>query len=172
MLQGKNVAILLENMYNDLEFWVPYYRLQEEGATVLVVGPAKGGVYTSKYGMPASADRAFDDLRPDDLHGLVVPGGYAPDRIRRHQAALDLVRGVFEQNKPVAHICHAGWVLISAGVLKGRKSTSFSAIKDDMINAGCEWVDEALVVDGNLISSRSPDDLPHFNKALVEALAG
>lgn len=170
MLAGKTVVILVEDLYNDFEFWIPYYRLREEDIKVVVAGPAKGGVYKSKVGLAAKADAAFGDLKPAEVDGIVVPGGYAPDRIRRDLAALALVREVFEQGKPVAHICHAGWVLISAGILKGRKTTSFSAIKDDMVNAGAEWVDAPVVVDGNLISSRQPDDLPVFCKAFLEVL--
>lgn len=167
---GKRVAILVADHYNDLEFWYPKIRIQEAGGEALVVGPQKGGVCASKYGMPATPDAGFDQLGADDVNAVVVPGGYAPDIIRRYKGALDLVRGVFEQGKPVAFICHAGWVLISAGVLKGRRCTSFSAIKDDMVNAGALWEDAPVVVDGNLISSRTPDDLPHFCKALLEQL--
>ncbi len=171
-LSGKRVAILVENLYNDLEFWYPKIRLQEAGADVVVVGPKAGAVYTSKYGMPAVADMAFSELRADALQGLLVPGGYAPDRIRRSKEALTLVRDTCTQGKPLAFICHAGWVLISAGVLKGRHCTSYIAIKDDMVNAGCHWEDAAVVVDGNLISSRTPDDLPQFCAAFIDKLQG
>ena len=170
-LSGKTVVILVEEIYNDQEFWYPYYRLQEAGAVVLVAGPRAGGTYGSKHGLPAVADVAFGDVDPNAVHGLVLPGGYAPDRIRRDPAALALVRTIFEQGKPLAHICHAGWVLASAGVLKGMRTTSFSAIRDDLVNAGAIWEDAAVVVDRNLISSRAPDDLPDFCRALVAMLA-
>jgi protease I len=171
-LSGKRVAILVEDLYNDLEFWYPKIRLTEAGADVMVLGPTAGATYTSKYGIPAVADMAFADLRADSLQGLLVPGGYAPDRIRRSNDALALVKDTCTQNKPLAFICHAGWVLVSAGVLKGRRCTSFIAIKDDMVNAGCQWEDAAVVVDGNLISSRTPDDLPQFCAAFIDLLQG
>jgi len=170
-ISGKRVAILVADHYNDLEFWYPKIRIKEAGGEVLVAGPEKGKACSSKYGMPAVPDKDFDELRADDVSAVVVPGGYAPDIIRRHQAALGLVKGVFNQGKPVAFICHAGWVLASAGVLKGKRCTSFFAIKDDMVNAGAIWEDAPVVVDGNLISSRTPDDLPQFCQALLEKLS-
>lgn len=166
----KKVVILVEDLYNDLEFWYPYYRLQEAGADVLVAGPREGQTCRSKYGMPVKVDISFGDVKEDRLDGLFVPGGYAPDRIRRDSYALSLVRTVFTSGKPVAQICHAGWVLISAGVLRGRKCTSYSAIRDDMVNAGADWVDEPVVVDGNLVSSRQPDDLPHLCREFLKLL--
>lgn len=166
----KKAIILIEDHYNDLELWYPKIRLAEAGAEVLVAGPEEGKAYKSKFGMPCKADVSYDSVRPGDVDGLIVPGGYAPDLIRRHWAALDLVRSVFKLGKPVAHICHAGWVLISAGILDGYTSTSFFAIKDDMINAGVTWVDEPVVVDRNLVSSRTPDDLPQFMKAVIKMM--
>lgn len=171
-INGKRVAILVADHYNDLEFWYPTIRVKEAGGEPLVIGPEKGKACASKYGMPATPDRSFDEVGPDDVNAVVVPGGYAPDIIRRHQAALDLVKGVFNQGKPVAFICHAGWVLVSANVLRGKRCTSFFAIKDDMVNAGGIWEDAPVVVDGNLISSRTPDDLPQFCQALLEQLQG
>ncbi len=164
------VAILVADHYNDLEFWYPKLRLLEAGASVVVAGPEKGKACASKYGMPATPDCSFAELDPSRLQGLVVPGGYAPDIMRRHKAALDAVRGVCEQGKPLAFICHAGWVPISAGIMKGRRCTSYFAIKDDLVNAGALWEDAAVVVDGNLISSRTPDDLPQFCRALLQQL--
>ncbi len=169
-LSGKKIAIFVEEYYNDLEFWYPKIRLTEAGAQVIVAGPSSGAQCKSKYGMPATADVGFADLDADALHGLVVPGGYAPDRIRRSRPALDLVKALCDLNKPVAFICHAGWVLISADVLKGVRCTSYSAIKDDMVNAGCLWEDNAVVRDRNFISSRTPDDLPQFCAAFIEML--
>lgn len=168
-LKGKKVAVLAEEMYQEMELWVPYYRLKEAGAEVKVVGPEKK-TYKSKLGYPVNADVAASEVSAKDFDGVVIPGGYAPDLMRRHQAVLDLVKGCFQQGKPVAAICHAGWVPISAGILKGKTATCFFAIKDDMINAGARYVDQEVVVDGNLITSRKPDDLPAFCRELVKAL--
>jgi len=168
-LKGKKVAILAENMYQEMELWVPYYRLKEEGADVKVVAPEKK-TYTSKLGYPVNADVAAAEVSSKDFDGVVIPGGYAPDMMRRYPAMLKLVKDCFAKGKPVAAICHAGWVPISAGILKGKTATCFFAIKDDMINAGAKYVDEEVVVDGNLITSRKPDDLPAFCRELVKAL--
>ncbi len=168
-LKGKKVAVLAEEMYQEMELWVPYYRLKEEGADVRVVAPEKK-TYKSKLGYPVTADVAASEVTAKDFDGVVIPGGYAPDMMRRHKAMLDLVKGCFEQGKPVAAICHAGWVPISAGILKGKTATCFFAIKDDMINAGARYVDQEVVVDGNLITSRKPDDLPAFCREVVKAL--
>ena len=168
-LKGKKVAVLAEEMYQEMELWVPYYRLKEGGAEVQVVAPEKK-TYKSKLGYPVNADVAASEVSAKDFDGVVIPGGYAPDLMRRHKAVLDLVKGCFDQGKPVAAICHAGWVPISAGILKGKTATCFFAIKDDMINAGARYVDQEVVVDGNLITSRKPDDLPAFCRELVKAL--
>jgi protease I len=168
-LDGKRVAVLAEDLYEDPELWYPYYRLLEAGAEVHLVGP-EARVYESKHGFPVKADVAASQVTADDFDAVVVPGGYAPDKLRRHQSILDLVRGVYEKGGVVAAICHAGWVPISAGILKGRRATSVSAIKDDMINAGVDWVDEAVVVDENLVTSRTPRDLPAFLPALIETI--
>jgi protease I len=168
-LKGKKVAILAENMYQEMELWVPYYRLKEEGADVKVVAPEKK-TYTSKLGYPVNADVAAAEVSSKDFDGVVIPGGYAPDMMRRYPAMLKLVKDCFAEGKPVAAICHAGWVPISAGILKGKTATCFFAIKDDMINAGAKYVDEEVVVDGNLITSRKPDDLPAFCRELIKAL--
>ena len=170
-IEGKVVAILLEQDFQDAEVIYPYFRLKEAGAQAWLVGAGKADSYKGKYGYPFKVRTSAVGLSPDGVAAVIVPGGWAPDFIRRHKAALDLVRTVFEQGKPVAAICHAGWVLASAGVLKGRRCTSFSAIKDDVVNAGAEWVDQEVVVDGNLITSRTPDDLPAFMKALLEQLS-
>jgi protease I len=171
-LTGKTVVIYLESMYNDLEFWYPRIRLVEAGAKVLVAAPEAGREYKSKLGMPAVADVAFRDLDASSVHGVIIPGGYAPDLMRRHQAALAFVRAMFDAGKLVAAICHAGWVPISAGILRGRRCTSFFSIKDDMTNAGAIWEDAAVVVDGNLVSSRTPDDLPQFMTGILGVLRG
>lgn len=169
-LEGKRVAILVEDMYEELELWYPYYRLLEEGAEVRLVGP-EAGVYESKHGYPAKADFAADEVDSDDFDAVVVPGGYAPDRMRRYKAMLDLVRGVYAKGGLVAAICHAAWVPISAGIMKGKRATCVSAIKDDLINAGAEYLDQEVVVDGNLVTSRTPRDLPAYLPAIIRALS-
>lgn len=171
-LDGKRFVVLVEDEYEDQELWYPVQRLREAGATVKIVGPEAGKTYRSKHGYPAKADQAASEVRVEDLDGVVIPGGYAPDRMRRDEAMVALVRRAFESEKLVAAICHAGWMLCSAGVLQGKEATSFSAIKDDMVNAGANWVDREVVVDGNLITSRTPDDLPAFLPAILEACAG
>jgi len=171
-LIGKRVAILAENNYQDLELWYPLLRLREEGAEVRVIGTGSATTHTSKHGYPVEVDAPADEVSAADFDGIVIPGGYAPDLMRRSPAMVGLVRDAFQQGRVVAAICHAGWVLVSAGVLKGRRVTSFFAIKDDMVNAGAEWVDEEVVQDGNLITSRTPPDLPAFCRAIIAALAG
>ena len=170
-LKGKRVAILAENMYQEMELWVPYYRLKEEGAEVRVVGAGGAKSYTSKHGYPVAVDVQADAVSAVEFDAVVVPGGYAPDMMRRHPAMVGLVREAAQQGKVVAAICHAGWMLVSADVLKGRKATSFFSIKDDLVAAGANWVDAEVVVDGNLITSRKPDDLPAFCRAIVSALS-
>jgi protease I len=169
-LQGKRIAILAENMYQEMELWVPYYRLKEEGADVKVVGAGGAKSYTSKHGYPVNVDVQADQVKAVEFDAVIVPGGYAPDMMRRHAAMVGLVREAAQQGKVVAAICHAGWMLVSAGILNGRKATSFFSIKDDLIAAGAKWVDEEVVIDGNLITSRKPDDLPAFTRAIVAAL--
>ena len=170
-LAGKKIAILIADMFNDYEFVVPYYRLLEAGAQVTVVADSAPATFQGKDGLSATSDAAAKDVAAEDFDGLVIPGGYAPDIMRRHESMVALVRNIFNQGKPVAAICHAGWMLVSAGVLSGKKCTSFFAIKDDMINAGALWQDAEVVVDGNLITSRTPDDLPVFMRTVVAALA-
>jgi len=171
-LTGKKVVVLAEETYEDLELWYPYYRMREAGATVSIVGTGSAEVYQSKHGYPARADARADDVRAADIDAVIIPGGFAPDRLRRYPAVLKLVREAAEAGKVVAAICHAGWVLVSAGVLKGRTATSVPAIKDDMANAGAQWVDREVVRDGNLITSRTPADLPAFCRTIIDALAG
>ena len=166
-LAGKKVFILVETIYNDLEFWYPYYRLKEAGAEVIVVGPMGGMVYNGKAGLPVKADMGMADVTSADCDGLIIPGGYAPDFMRRHPEMVNLVRNCVNSDKVVAAICHAGWMLASADILQGKKVTSFFAIKDDLVHAGADWVDQGVVVDGNLITSRTPDDLPVFMKAII-----
>ena len=169
-LEGKRIAILAENMYQEMELWVPYYRLKEEGAEVKVIGAGGAKSYASKHGYPVNVDAQADQVSAEEFDAVVVPGGYAPDMMRRHPAMIRLVRDAAQQGKVVAAICHAGWMLVSAGILAGRQATSFFSIKDDLIAAGAKWIDAEVVVDGNLITSRRPDDLPAFCRAIVRAL--
>jgi protease I len=168
-LEGKRVAIFAADLYEDLELWYPLIRLREEGAEVVVVGPA-AREYQSKHGYPVKAQVAAKDVRAADFHAVVVPGGYAPDHMRRSPEMVALLRENFLAGKPTAAICHAGWMLASAGILEGKTVTSWFSIKDDLIHAGAEWTDREVVVDGNLITSRMPDDLPAFLRALIAAL--
>ncbi len=170
-LKGKKVAILVDQMYQEMEVWVPLYRLQEAGVETITVGAEAGKTYPSKLGYPCVAQKSYDQVSADDFDGIVVPGGFAPDHIRRHPKANQLVADINAQGKLVAAICHGPWVLCSAhGMLKGRKATSFFAIKDDVINAGAEWSDAAVVVDNNLVTSRKPEDLPAFCVACIDVL--
>ena len=172
-LAGKRVAMLIEQQYQELEVWYPVYRLREAGCQVSLVGPEAGKTYPSKLGYPAKADVAASEVSGQDFDGLIAPGGFAPDYIRRHEAMLKLVRELHQAGKPLAAICHGPWVFCSTpAVLKGRKATSFFAIKDDLVNAGALYVDSEVVVDGKLITSRKPDDLPAFTVAFMKALAG
>jgi len=170
LLKGKKVIILVEEMFNVFEFWYPYYRLKEEGVDVTVVGSGSSNVYTGKPGTQAKVDASADQVSAENFDGIIIPGGYAPDMMRRYPAMVNLVKNFFNANKTVAAICHAGWMLVSAGILPGKKVTSFFAIKDDLINAGAEWVDQEVVVDGKLVTSRMPDDLPAFMKAVIDLL--
>jgi protease I len=168
MSKGR-VAILVENDYQDQEVWFPLYRLKEEGYEIVVVGP-RSVEYKSKYGYPIKAEVAASEVIPGDLAGVVIPGGWAPDRLRQDAGVLRIVKELFEKRRVVASICHGGWVLASAGVARGRRLTSYQAIRDDMVNAGAEWVDSEVVRDGNLITSRKPDDLPAFCREIIKAL--
>jgi protease I len=170
-LNGRKVAVLVENYYQELEVWYPLLRLREAGAEVVTVGPEAGATYKSKLDNPVKADRAIADVSAADYDALVIPGGWAPDHMRRDPRFVQIVRDMDAAQKPIGAICHGGWLLCSAGVLKGRRATSFFSIRDDMVNAGANYVDAEAVVDGNLITSRVPDDLPAFCKAFVEAVA-
>ena len=169
-LKGKKIAILVDNFYQEMELWYPYFRLQEAGAEVVTVAAKAGETYTSKLGYPVKSHKSYDEVRAADFDGVVVPGGYAPDHIRRHPAAIKVVKDLDAQGKLVAAICHAPWVLCSADILKGRRATCFFAIKDDVIHAGARYEDAEVVVDGNLVTSRKPEDLPAFCRAALEVL--
>ena len=168
-LQGKRAAILVEQQYQEMEVWYPLFRLREAGCKVVFVGPEAGLTYPSKLGYPAKSDRASKDVSANDFDLVVIPGGFAPDFIRRNEAMLRLVSTMAELGKIVAAICHGPWVLCSTQALKGRKATCFFAIKDDVINAGANYVDAEVVRDGNIITSRKPDDLPAFLQAIILA---
>jgi protease I len=167
-LDGTRTLIFVDDYYEDLELWYPRYRLEEEGSEVTIAGPEKGRTYKGKNGYPCTADGAIDDVRGEEYDILVLCGGFAPDKLRRIGRVLETTRSMHEQGKVVAMICHAGWVAISAGILRGYRVTSTPAIRDDLVNAGAEWVDEPVVVDRNVISSRRPDDLPQFCRTIIE----
>jgi protease I len=170
-LTGKKVAILVEQYYQELEVWYPLLRLREAGAEVTTVGPEAGGVYKSKLGYPVKADISIATANAAEFDAVVVPGGWAPDYMRRDARMIDFIKKADAAGKPIAAVCHGGWLFCSAGVFRGRKATCFHSIKDDVINAGANYVDAEVVVDGNLITSRIPDDLPAFCRAIIAALA-
>lgn len=169
-LTGKRVAILVENHYQDQEVWYPYYRLKEEGAEVVVVGTGSAKTYTSKFGYPIDADKSASEVSAADFDAVIIPGGYAPDLMRRYADMVKLVREAVLADKVVASICHGGWMLASAKILQGRTVTSFFAIKDDLEHAGATFTDVEVAVDRNLITSRMPGDLPAFLRAIIAAL--
>ena len=171
-LANKHIAYLIEDGYEDLEFWVPLMRLREEGARVTIVGSRKVERYHGKACLEARPDVAADQVNADDFDAVVVPGGWAPDKLRRYPAVLNLVRGAHQQGKIVAAICHAGSVLISAGIVNGKRATGSTGIKDDLVNAGAVWVDEPAFRDGNLVWGRVVEDIPDFCRELVKALSG
>jgi protease I len=168
-LSNKTILFFAGPLYEDLELWYPKIRLEEEGARTIVAGTGDK-TYQGKRGYPITVDTSVDEISAADFDGLVIPGGYAPDIMRRSQKLLQLTREIYQAGKPVGFICHAGWVPISAGIVRGKRGTSVGAIKDDLVNAGMIWEDSPVVVDGNLISSRTPADLPVFCKALIAGL--
>jgi protease I len=170
-MKMKKILILVENIYEDMELHYPKYRLQEAGYEVVLAGEKKGEVYKGKHGYPCTSTASFEEVKVGSFSGLVIPGGYAPDKLRKNPKVLELVRTFHEQKKPIAFICHGGWVPISAGILRGVMCTSYDAIRDDIQNAGGLWENREVVVDGNLISSRHPDDLPAFCIKIIEVLS-
>lgn len=170
-LRGKRVAVLVEDFYQDLEVWYPLLRLREEGVKITVIGPQKRS-YKGKYGYPIEAEADETAAKVSDFDAVVIPGGWAPDRLRLSKKLVEFVRQMDKAGKVVASICHGGWVLASAGIVKGRTVTSYIAIKDDLVNAGARFVDKEVVRDGNLITSRKPDDLPVFLKEIIKTLSG
>jgi protease I len=168
-LTNTNVLIFAGPLYEDLELWYPKIRLEEEGARTVVAGTGEK-TYQGKRGYPLTVDTSVDQVDAKNFDGLVIPGGYAPDIMRRSERLLEITREIYAAGKPVAFICHAGWVPISAGIVRGKRGTSVRAIKDDLVNAGMIWEDSPVVVDGNLISARTPADLAPFMKALIKSL--
>ena len=169
-LSGRRILVFVGDIYEDLELWYPRLRLIEAGAEVVVAGPVSGETYAGKNGYPCVADAAIDDMSAGDFDGLVVPGGFMPDKLRRDPAVLEIVREFAAAEKLVAAVCHGGWIPISAGVYDGVRVTGSPGIKDDLVNAGAIWEDAAVVVDRHFVSSRKPDDLPEFCRGILEGL--
>ncbi len=170
-LEGKRIALLIEDEYQILEGWYPLLRLREAGADVRVIGSGCKSVFYSKEHYPMEADASADEVSASEFDALIVPGGFAPDNMRLHPPMVDLVRAVYESGNLVAAICHGGWMLASAGALKGRRATGYRPIRDDVINAGGEWVDDQPAVrDGNVITARTPPDLPAFLREIIAYL--
>ncbi|WP_425617618.1 type 1 glutamine amidotransferase domain-containing protein [Anatilimnocola sp. NA78] len=169
-LQGKRILTFVGDIYEDLELWYPKLRLIEAGAEVVVAGEKAGVTYAGKHSYPCKSDAAYADLRAADFAGLVVPGGFMPDKLRRDPVLLNIVRDFDKQQKLIAAICHGGWIPISAGVYKGVRVTGSPGIKDDLTNAGAIWEDAAVVVDRHFVSSRKPDDLPDFCRGCLQVL--
>jgi protease I len=171
-LKGKKIGILVGPGYEDLEFWVPYMRVQEEGAEVMVISSSKGGRYTSKSGgLTAESQYAAEELTADQLDALLVPGGWAPDKLRRDNHILRLVTNMNDRGKILGFICHAGWVAASANICRGKRVTGSTGIRDDMQNAGATWVDEPAFREGNLVWGRVVADIPDYCRELVRALS-
>lgn len=164
------ILAFVDHVYEDLELWVPKMRLEEDDHQVVVAGPSAGETYRGKHGYPCVSDAALADMAESDFDALLIPGGFAPDKLRRRPDVLNLTRAFDAKQKPIAFICHGGWIPVSAKILSGKRATGSLGIKDDLENAGAIWVDEALVEDGHLISSRTPPDLPVFSRALADRL--
>lgn len=169
-ISQKKIAILVEDLYQVLEVWYPLLRLKEEGVSVQLIGTGSKETYGSKEGYPAKADASIEQADPKDFDGVIIPGGFAPDILRRYERVVRFVKELHDDGKVVAAICHGGWLLVSAGIVKGRKATCFFAIKDDLMAAGADYVDKEVVVDGNIISSRKPEDLPAFVAEIISFL--
>jgi protease I len=170
-LKNQKILMFVAEEYEDLELQYPKTRMLEAGAKVVIAGKKAKETYNGKHGYPCKADISFEDVKIGDYSALIIPGGYAPDLLRVVPKVLEITRKFDEAGKLIAFICHAGWIPISAKIIKGVKSTSYHAIKDDMINAGAKWVDEPVVIDRHFISSRSPDDLPEFCPAIINYLS-
>lgn len=170
-LESRKVLIFVGDDYEDLELWYPRLRLAEAGAEVVVAGERAPHTYRGKHGYPCEAQATIAELRADDFDAVVIPGGWMPDKLRRNPKVLDLVRGFHDAGRPVAAICHGPWINASAGICRGVRMTGSAGLRDDIIHAGARWADEPVVVDGHVITSRKPDDLPDFCRELINALA-
>jgi len=168
---AKKIAILVEDQYQVLEVWYPHLRLQENHIETIFIGTGTKDTFGSKEGYPVKADFSIDQVKADEFDGVIIPGGFAPDFLRRYDNVVQFVKAMHDSGKVVASICHGGWLLVSAKILKGRKATSFFAIKEDLIAAGADFVDEEVVVDGNLITSRKPEDLTAFTIEIIKQLS-
>lgn len=164
------ILMVVDDLAEDLELFYPYYRLMEEGHEVIMAADKKDKDFKGKYGVPYTSTISYDEVNVDDFAGLLIPGGWAPDKIRRFEIVKEIVRKFNNDNKPIGQICHAGWVTISADILRGKNVTSTPGIKDDMINAGGNWSNVPVIVDGNLVSSRWPKDLPEYMIAYIDVL--
>lgn len=171
-LSGKRIAVLVEEGFEDLEYWVTVMRLREESAEVVAVGSGRAEVFRGKHGLSARPDASADEVDASEFDAVVIPGGWAPDKLRRFDAVTRLVRDAYEDGKIVGAICHAGLVVISAGIAEGHRATGSAGIKDDLVNAGATWADEAAFRDGNLVWGRVVEDIPDFCRELVAAIAG
>ena len=169
-LMGQRILMFVGDVYEDLELWYPRLRMIEAGAKVVVAGQEAGRTYAGKHGYPCVSDAAVSQVRADQFDGLIVPGGFMPDRLRRDPAVLQLVRDFAAARKLVAAVCHGGWIPISAGVYRGVRVTGSPGIKDDLTNAGALWEDAPVVIDGPFVSSRKPDDLPDFCRGILAVL--
>jgi len=169
-LKNKKIIALVDNDFEDLELWYPVHRVREEGAQVDLVGAEAHKTYTGKYGVPAESDYAFGDIEIANYDAILVPGGWAPDKLRRFPEVIAFVQKMDQAEKIIGEICHAGWVLISADILQGKKVTSTPGIKDDMTNAGATWIDTPVVTDGHIVSSRRPPDLPDYMREFIAVL--
>ncbi len=171
-LEGKSILIFVGDIYEDLELWYPKLRMEEAGADVTVAGPEEGVTYQGKNGYPCVSDAAINFMQSEDFDGLIVPGGFMPDKLRRNPKVLSLVKGFADSGKLVAAVCHGGWIPISAKVYGGVRVTGSPGIKDDLVNAGAIWEDAPVVIDRHFVSSRKPDDLPDFCRGILQVLTG
>ncbi len=169
-VRSKKIAVVVEDLYQVLEVWYPILRLREENIETKIVGTGTKDIYASKEGYPVNVDVSIDQIDPKDFDGVIIPGGYAPDILRRYARVVDFVRELHRAGKVVAAICHGGWLLVSADIVKGRKVTCFFAIKDDLMAAGADYIDREVVVDGNIITSRKPEDLPAFVREIIKSV--
>jgi len=169
-LSGKRIVIFVGDIYEDLELWYPHLRLQEAGAETVLAGPAAGETYSGKHSYPAQADVAISDVDPSKFDGVICPGGFMPDKLRRDDKVKAIIQHFHEKKQLVAAICHGGWLLASAGICRGTRQTGSPGIKDDMVHAGVTWEDAEAVVDGHIITSRNPGDLPAFCRAIIDVL--